>query len=56
MIVALPSATPVTVTVFFSFQFDGVNSTAPDTVALSSSPLVGVTVTFAEGLLSSTTV
>ena len=54
--VAVPAATPVTVIVFAPLQFAGVNSVAPETVALSESSLLGVTVTFAVGFESSTTV
>ena len=51
-----PAATPVTVTVWAVFQSSVANVTAPDTVALVSSVLVGVTVTAADGCVANTTV
>ena len=53
---AVPGAHPVTVTGCAVLQFDGVNVSAEDTVALAPALLAGVTVTFAVGLLSRTTV
>ena len=40
-----PAAAPLTVTVWVAAQVAVVNVNAPDTVAVSVSPLVGVTVT-----------
>ena len=57
MIVDPPASIPVTVMVFARFQSPGVNVTfAGTTFASPGWPLVAVIVTFASGLLSSTTV
>ena len=56
VMVAEPWDTPVTVTSLAESQSDGVNVTPPDTVAFPGTSLVGVTVTFAVGSESSTTV
>ena len=53
---AAPAATPLTVIVCAVFQSVLLNVTAPDTVALVSSLLAGVTVTSAEGCAANTTV
>ena len=57
VIVDVPASTPVTVNDCAVSQLAGVNvRDAGDTVALAVEPLVGVTVTFAVGLESNTTV
>ena len=55
MTVADPAAAPLTVTVCAAAQFAVVNVNAPDTVAVFTSPLAGVTVTDAVGRVAKRT-
>ena len=56
VIAEVPASTPVTVNDCATFQFEVVNVSAPETVALVAVPLVAVTTTCAVGCVSSTAV